>query len=255
MCLFLFPSVRKPPPRNDPATLWFGKDQTFQAALARRARESIRAMGGAVQRRRYGYKNDEVVLPNLEHLDLRQSGWKNVEGHCFCLLQKLVTVDLPAALEDIGEDAFDSDAALAEIQFPETLKVVGERAFYGCSGLKEVGFPPGFERLGWCSFSHSNSLQKVKLPSAMKRIGGIPFDGCVSLKTLVVGDVEEWEVYSNYPEWGVLGERVRLTELRLIGWRWETVPPLLALHLAKDARVIGPNFVGRKLGDFVVVGE
>jgi hypothetical protein len=68
---------------------------------------------------------------------------------------------------------------------------------------------------------------------------------CPALETLTVGDVERWVIDKYNP--------LQLKELRLTGRRWETVPSGLADWLQPNARVVGPNFVGKKLGKFIVM--
>jgi hypothetical protein len=236
-----------PPERNDAATLWFGEGQTLEEALRGRKAESIRAMGGAVQQRVYGYDfgSWKTILPNLEYADLRKSGWTEIEEHCFRGLKKLSRVELPVGLVRICRCAFWNDPALAEIWFPDTLKELGDYAF-DSTGLKEVAFPSGIETLGYSSFDSCYSLRRVELPSAMRHIGESAFRFCSTLETLVVGDVEECEVFSDHT-YNALGCGVKLKELRLTGRRWECVPADVIYGLAKGARVIGPNFVGHIL--------
>jgi hypothetical protein len=237
-----------PPNKSDPATLWFERGKT----LAGRKRGSIRALGGAVESRRYGnigWNSGDAELPNLEYVDLRTSGWKVVGERWFSQLENLIRVELPLEVEVISDSAFTGDIALAEIWFPEGLRELGQDAFSWCCPLKEVSFPPKFERLNECSFSWCVLLRSVVLPATIKRIGPNAFYACRSLKTLTVGDVEEWEVESR-EKGSALGSDgiVKLRELRLIGRRWETLPvDDLAYCLAPDARVVGVNFLGRKM--------
>jgi hypothetical protein len=253
------PWIRKRPSQllhahEDPATLWFlEKGQTLETALAGRKNYSIRALHGAVEARQYGGDRGRVVLPGLEYADLRQSGWKDIGKEWFRGLCKLSRVEFPPELETISERAFDGDCALTKILLPERLKRTSSYAFAYCNGLREVAFPRDFETLGRYTFGSCRSLQSVELPAAMKCIEPYSFDGCSALERLAVGDVEEWRVDSYTG--GARGYDVKLKELRLVGRRWETVPADLAYSLAEGARVIGPNFVGRKLGKYVVVGE
>jgi hypothetical protein len=234
--------------------------QTLETALAGRERHSIRTLGGAVEARRYGEElNDgrwsEHVLLNLEYADLRQSGLREIGKGLFYHLYRLRRVEFPAELERISVDAFRCDSALTEIWLPERLRTVSDHAFADCSGLGDVvSFPPSFETLGTYAFSNCTSLRSVELPLAMKRIEPYAFDGCCELERLVVGDVEEWRVDSAEQQ-SALGFKVYLKELRLIGRRWEKVPAGLSSCLAPNARVIGPSFVGRKLGRFAVVSK
>jgi hypothetical protein len=237
------------PQRNAAATLWFGEGQTLEEALRGRKTESIRAMGGAVQQRRYGcgpVSWEKAILPNLEYADLRESGWTEIGEYCFMSLEKLSRVELPVGLVRICRWAFGYDTALAEIWFPDTLKELGECAF-GNTGLKEVAFPSAFETLGCESFGNCHFLRRVELPSAMRHIGKSAFFLCRALETLVVGDVEKWKVDSDHA-YNALGYPVKLKELRLTGRRWACVPADVIYGLAKGARVIGPNFVGCVLG-------
>jgi hypothetical protein len=244
-----------PPSREDPSTLWFFKGQTLQMALCGRSRTSIRAMGGAVEPRRYGGTSSaDAELPNLRYVDLRESRWKGIGEYWFYGLQRLCRVELPLELETIGDSAFEWNPLLNAVWFPERLKALGTSVFSGCTALKEADFPPGFQTLGRHSFFGCTALKRVELPVKMKRIEPCVFNWCASLEGLVVGDVDKWLYESEVPG-SAVGNGVALKELRLIGRRWECVLEDLTHCLSKDARVFGPNFVDHKLGKYSINAE
>jgi hypothetical protein len=226
--------------------------QTLEVALAGRKVKSICALGGAVEPFKYSKK-----LPNLEYADLSEAGWKAVGKFFFSGLKKLSRVELPLEVERISCCAFSNATALADIWFPRGLKALEEGAFRNCSALKEISLPPGFKRLSGYSFSYCSSLRRVVLPAAMKKIESNAFRGCAALETLTVGDVDKWEVTLEDTGSAMDSYRsVELKELRLIGQRWETLPADdLSYCFASDARVVGPNFVGKRIGTFVVQVE
>jgi hypothetical protein len=219
----------------------------MEGVLGGRKMESIHAIGGAVEPRNYS------DMRNLEYVDLRKSGWKEIGSGWFRALRRLSCVEFPPELKTISSCAFFSNSSLKDIWFPEGLKVIENSAFCFCSELKEIVFPPELETLSHCSFQGCKSLKKVELPSAMKEIIGEPFYECTVLKVFIVGDVQKWDTLSD--QLNVLGFGVRLDELHLTGRRWETLPAALAKALAANARIIGPNFIGRKLGKIAVMAE
>lgn len=256
------PRIKPPSPtpaRQDPATLWFEKGDNLEVLLDGRNKSSIRAIGGVVQARdifRHGPGKPyypSIMLYNLEFLDLRKTDWKVIDELWFKELGRLSHVELPPKLEKIAPWVFSKCESLNEIWFPPSLRELGSWTFLS-SNLVDVILPPDFETLNCLCFSDCRLLRKVVLPAAMKRIGHKAFDYCVKLETLVVGDVNEWGIdIALDGSARSLGSFVQLKELHLTGRCWDLLPVTeLAYCLTANARVIGPNFVGRKVGNIIV---
>ena len=64
-------------------------------------------------------------------------GTKSIGRDAF-FMSKLVTVTLPASLEELGYDAFGYSTSLTEVNMPEGVTTFGPYAFDGCSALKDV---------------------------------------------------------------------------------------------------------------------
>lgn len=73
------------------------------------------------------------------------------------------SIDLPAALLSIGDDAFEKCTSLAEIKIPVAVTSIGSDAFYECS-----------------------MLTRVELSAALKKIGGSAFQKCPMLREVVL---------------------------------------------------------------------
>lgn len=61
---------------------------------------------------------------------------------------KLVTVQLPAGLNEIAENAFSGCSSLRKVTFPDGLSVLGDSAFEGCLQLTAVTLPDSLTEIG-----------------------------------------------------------------------------------------------------------
>lgn len=80
---------------------------------------------------------------------------KNVTG-----LTGLTSIVIPAAIESIGQSAFQGCTNLANLTFmtPGSLKTIGTQAFFNCTHLCDVYVPASVNHLGWRVFSGCDSL-------------------------------------------------------------------------------------------------
>lgn len=155
----------------------------------------------------YSYTGD-VVIPSVvkyNEIDYKVIGIGKSTFYC-C---KMNTVQLPATIEYIAEQAFMSTYNLSSIIIPESvtkignsafynskaltsvdiigegLKEIGNQAFYDCLLLKEFYMPNSVVSVGELCFSQyfnkTHCLEKVHLSESLQTIPGGIFNGCNNL--------------------------------------------------------------------------
>ena len=133
----------------------------------------------------------------------------------------IVSLDIPAAVTQIGEYAFhccDSltaitispdnpvyafrdgflfnepehaivfllPSAAGAVRVPEGVTAIAGSAFADCAGLTELSLPEGLAEIGEFAFFQCTSLTKVRLPSTVTSVGEGAFKGCTALTVLTV---------------------------------------------------------------------
>lgn len=96
------------------------------------------------------------------------------------------TVQIPACVTKIGNDAFSHCSGLTEVKFSEGLKSIGDMAFNYCMSLENVNLPEGLESVGDWAFWNCASLNTVQLPSTLTRFNVTVFEGCENISSIIV---------------------------------------------------------------------
>ena len=89
----------------------------------------------------------------------------------------LNSIVLPSNLLDIGNKAF-FDTKLMSIEIPNTVTNIGEQAFLGCSILDEITIPNSCTNIGQYAFYICNNLSSVNLSNSITNINDYTFSGC-----------------------------------------------------------------------------
>lgn len=100
----------------------------------------------------------------------------------------LKKITLPASLESIEKNAFQSCIALENVVIPDAapLTSIGEEAFSSCSKLTEISLPVALTTLEKGVFENCTALESLKIPAAVTSIGEKAFSGCSKLKELTL---------------------------------------------------------------------
>ncbi len=109
-----------------------------------------------------------------------------IGSFAFCGCTRLLSVDLPEGITDIGDNAFRRCSALGLILLPATVTRIGGSAFCGCCALTTVSLPEGVVSIGGSAFEMCNRLTTVSLPASLAEIGDHAFYGCTSLVSATV---------------------------------------------------------------------
>lgn len=120
----------------------------------------------------------------------------------------LKNIDLPQALEEIGNSAFRETGIshlelpegmvaipdfafcscenLERIVIPESVKSIGKSAFKRCSKLTAIVFPEKLEEIKEEAFFMCSALKQVSIPSSVSTLAPLAFHSCRSLEDVTV---------------------------------------------------------------------
>lgn len=128
----------------------------------------------------------------------------NVGESMFGMCIYLKSVTLPEGITSIGNQAFYSCYALAEIKtgeesdssssvnLPSTLTSIGGHAFYDCNALSgEVTVPEGVTEIKQYAFSLCSSVTSFVIEGDVTEIGFGAFGGCHALTDITIPDSVE----------------------------------------------------------------
>ena len=101
-----------------------------------------------------------VILPNIK-ISLGSDREYPRIGGMFEGCSSLQHIELPASIEDLGEEAFFRCTKLAEVNIPQGVTAIGYSAFRGCSNLRRIFIPKTVESIGVNAFAECSSLTDV----------------------------------------------------------------------------------------------
>lgn len=125
---------------------------------------------------------------------------KRIGSFAFVQCPGLETVNLPASLEEIGEEAFSVTAVYGIIytvpmvssiktvtitdteENPSQLRIIEKNAFGYANALTSINLPSSLEEIGYGAFINAG-LISIELPASVTKIGDYAFQG-VHLKTI-----------------------------------------------------------------------
>lgn len=120
----------------------------------------------------------------LRKLSLHEGcGFDEQIGSQFTDNRNLVEVTLPPDLTTIPYSMFSFCTALERVELPVALESVGEQAFC-MTAIENLSLPEGVKTLEANSFSDCANLIEVTLPSTVQSIAGSAFLGCKAIKTI-----------------------------------------------------------------------
>lgn len=96
----------------------------------------------------------------------------------------LTSIEIPASVTAIYNDAFSECQKLTKFTLPVTATTLGEDLLYGCIQLKELNLPEGVTMIPDGFVQGAQQLEEVKIPSTVTKIGGFAFAECPELTTI-----------------------------------------------------------------------
>ncbi len=101
------------------------------------------------------------------------------------------SIELPASLTAVSDNAFAGCVNLEKVVIPSTVKGIGNYAFEGCTSLTEADIEFGVESIGAGAFLDCTALEKVNVPLTVSNIAGNPFINCPALADLDLDENNE----------------------------------------------------------------
>lgn len=124
------------------------------------------------------FKDKKVIQVNLPN-SIVQLGFSAFEG-----CSELVTINFPDGLSVIDNRAFARCDNLSKIELPNSVVFIGNAAFYGCNNIKNIKLPNGIIDLSNNIFYDCENLREVELPETLNSIGQQSFYNCNSLNNI-----------------------------------------------------------------------
>ena len=120
-------------------------------------------------------------MTNLMNLDISGINLTELPGSAFFGLKNLKKVVLPNILTSIGERALPKN--LQSIEIPASVETIGNNAFASCKNLTIVTFEKGsqLKTIGYSAFSNCTSLTSIEIPASVETIEDDAFYACKAL--------------------------------------------------------------------------
>ena len=110
-----------------------------------------------------------------------------IPAHAFSGCTALRSCPIPSAVTHIGLSAFENCSSLPAIVLPEGLTFLGEYAFSGCEKVSgEIVVPNGVTALPESVFAFCKQVTRITLPDGLTAIGRNAFEECRALRFLAV---------------------------------------------------------------------
>ena len=130
----------------------------------------------------YDYRNEitDVVLPD---------GLTKIGNFAFyqCNNASLTSIDIPASVTSIGQNAFNNCTNLASIDIPASVTSIGLGAFFKCSSLTSINIPSGVTSIEGLTFAQCG-LTTINIPANVTTIGEDAFQSCHSLAAITLAE-------------------------------------------------------------------
>ncbi|MBQ2916843.1 MAG: leucine-rich repeat domain-containing protein [Clostridia bacterium] len=90
------------------------------------------------------------------------------------------------SITKIGDDAFESNTNLVNVNINDNITSIGKRAFYRCTLLKTINIPESVKNISDFAFYDCESIESIELPNSITIINGSTFQQCKNLKEIVL---------------------------------------------------------------------
>ena len=99
-------------------------------------------------------------------------------GHAAFFGCALESVQMPASMTTIEQDAFSWCSSLENVVIPEGVTTIEDAAFISCKKLQSVEIPESVTEIESYTFAYCTNLERVKIPRSIAKIGPMAFEGC-----------------------------------------------------------------------------
>ncbi len=144
--------------------------------------------------------NKPVEIININSFDVNIVSNENIDGKgkikfdgplqvigykAFYCNNTLLSIQVPKAVKEISENAFDSSWRLKSISLPSSLTSIKDRALAGTS-ISSIILPESLQTIGFEAFTTCASLTEVYVPASVTTLGPSAFSWCTSLSKAVI---------------------------------------------------------------------
>ena len=126
----------------------------------------------------------------LNFADLSQTQLTTIAPAMFYHCSLADGVRLPDTIQSIQSNAF-AYTQLTSFAFPAQLKVIAGEAFRNVQ-LSDINLPEGIEEILNSAFANNLALTELRLPDSCLKFKGEALYGCLNLKNLHLGNVEDY---------------------------------------------------------------
>ena len=194
----------------------------------------------------------------------------HISANAFDGCTALTQLQIPDAVEVIGDTAFQNCISLKELTFPAGVHTMGSFALKNCSGLNEVTFSTDLESIGHYALEGCSNLTAVTIPNKVSSIGYRAFYNCSRLSSVVLP--ASWSacpIYNRYYSGHIFDGCSALTRLdipdgtvTIPAYAFEENKDLITVTLPDSIVTIGngafngcTNLGGVDLGNVYTIGE
>ncbi len=136
----------------------------------------------------YDFDSDNMPWADYEE-DIKfveiEDGVTSIGDFAFFSLGAMADISIANSVASIGEQALSFCASLTAVKLPEGLTSISDGLFFWCENLVAVEIPDSVTSIGMMAFSMSEKLTDVKLPSGLTSIGMEAFY-CCNLTSVVI---------------------------------------------------------------------
>lgn len=111
---------------------------------------------------------------------------RGIGENAFMDRNSLESINIPDSVTSIGLSAFLNCVNLNSINIPNSITSIDSRAFEGCKSLKNINIPSGLQLINYGVFSGCTSLSNVTIPDGVKTISGQAFYQCTNLTSITI---------------------------------------------------------------------
>ena len=112
---------------------------------------------------------------------------------------KMILVEIPSTVKEIGNDAFEFCGNLEKVIFRGNTEKIGRGAFRDCEKLNSISLPESLQIIENVAFRGCESLVTLQIPKKTRKIGRAAFSRCKNLESAVLPEgiqVVEYHTFS-----------------------------------------------------------
>ena len=125
-----------------------------------------------------------------------------IKDQAFSWCSGLTSVQIPSSVTTIGRFSFSGCSSLADVELSEGLETIKREAFYNCSALRSVALPNSVKTVENQAFARCGNMTKLSLPNHPVTYGQAVFQNCTALAEVYSYDTEpeaiDGAIFENY---------------------------------------------------------